>query len=291
MQQKTQEVVLARPTTKKPTVRRAPAARRAKAVEAPAQEAVNPPAQDEPVVEAAVDEAVSQTVEWPVGAAEKVEAPVTSASEAEPVEIEVTPQAELACEPAPAPVDVAPETPAAELQIEPPVTPEPAPQAADQTKGTFLMTDAMETAKTYAEEAKTRIQSAVTEMNEKAKTAMEKSAKAMEEMGDIAKGNLEAIVESSKIAAKGMESMGQEAVEFSRKSFENSNATFKKFAAIKSPTEFFQLQSELMSTAMDSFASEAAKSSEAMLKLAGDVSQPISNRVAIVTEKMKALAA
>jgi hypothetical protein len=263
-QQKTQEPVLARPSTKKPTDRRAPVARRPKAVEAP-------------VVEGASDK-----VEWPVGAA-------TSMTVA--AEIPVTPQAQTATVPAaPAPEPIAAEVAAEDIVAISP-KPEPAAPKAAQTKGTFIMTDAMETAKTYAEEAKTRIQSAVAEMNDKAKTAMEKSTKAMEELGDIAKGNLEALVESSKIAAKGVESMGQEAVEFSRKSFEKSTATFKSFAAIKSPTEFFQLQSELMSTVMDNFASEAAKSSEAMLKLAGEVSQPISNRVAIVTEKMKTLAA
>lgn len=161
----------------------------------------------------------------------------------------------------------------------------------EKMKGTFIMTDAMETAKTYAEEAKTRIQSAVNEMNDKAKAAMEKSSKAMEEMGELAKGNLEALAESSKIATKGLEALSQEAVEFGRKSFEKSTATFKSFAAVKSPAEFFQLQSEMMSKALDAFATEAAKSSEAMLKLAGEVSQPISNRVAIVTDKVKSLAA
>jgi hypothetical protein len=246
---------LARTPTTKPTARRAAVARRPKAVDVPA------------AAEA------SAKVEWPVGDAE---------IKSGPVEVAVT---------APIQSAVAPQAVAAELNSEISPLAEPAPTSAVQTKGTFIMTDAMETAKTYAEEAKTRIQGAVSEMNEKAKTAMEKSAKAMEELGDLAKGNLEAIVESSKIAAKGMESMSQEAVEYSRKSFEKSSATFKSFAAVKSPTEFFQLQSELMSTAMDNFATTAAKNSEAMLKLAGDVSQPISNRVAIVTEKMKTLAA
>jgi hypothetical protein len=46
-----------------------------------------------------------------------------------------------------------------------------------------------------------------------------------------------------------------------------------------------------MSQVMDSFATEASKSSEKMLKLASDISQPISNRVSVVTEKMKSLAA
>jgi phasin family protein len=162
---------------------------------------------------------------------------------------------------------------------------------ASQTKGKIIMTDALETAKTYAEEAKTRIQSAFVEMNDKAKTAMEKSSKAFEEMGDLTKGNLEAIVESSKIAAKGVESLSQGAADFGRKSFEKTSATMKSFASVKTPAEFFQLQSELMSSMLDSFASESAKSSEAMLKLASEISQPLSNRVSVVTEKMKSIAA
>ncbi len=158
-------------------------------------------------------------------------------------------------------------------------------------KGESVMTDALETAKTYAEEAKTRFQSAFSDMNEKAKAAMEKSSKTFEEIGELTKGNMEAVVETSKIAAKGLESLGQEAAEFGRKSFEKTSATMKSFASVKSPAEFFQLQSELLTATIDSFASEAAKSSETMLKLVGDISQPISNRVSVVTEKMKSLAA
>ncbi len=42
-----------------------------------------------------------------------------------------------------------------------------------KTKGDTIMTDVLETAKTYAEEAKTRMQGAMTEMSEKAKAAMD----------------------------------------------------------------------------------------------------------------------
>jgi len=162
---------------------------------------------------------------------------------------------------------------------------------AEMTKGKTIMTDVLETAKSYAEEAKTRFQSAFVEANDKAKAALEKSSKAFEEIGELTKGNLEAVVESSKIAAKGVEALGQEAAEFSRKSFEKTSSTMKSFAAVKTPAEFFQLQSDLLSATLDSFASEASKNSEAFLKLASDISTPISNRVSIVTEKMKVLAA
>ncbi|MCW2396831.1 MULTISPECIES: phasin family protein [unclassified Sphingobium] len=207
--------------------------------------------------------AVKPPVEWPVSAAPKAEAVDASPAPLSPVS-----NPELA--------DAFP-------------LPDTGKSAA--AKGEPTMTDMMDTAKTYAEEAKTRMQSAFTEMNEKTKAAMEKSGRAFEELGELTRGNLEAMVESSKIAAKGMETLGQDAAEFGRKSFEKSSATMKSFASIKSPAEFFQLQSELLSQTMDSFASEAAKNSEKMLKLVSDISQPISNRVSVVTEKVKSIAA
>ncbi|OJY71624.1 MAG: hypothetical protein BGP16_13575 [Sphingobium sp. 66-54] len=153
------------------------------------------------------------------------------------------------------------------------------------------MTDTLETAKTYAEEAKTRFQSAFADLNDKARTALDKSSKAFEEFGELTKGNLEAVVESSKIAAKGFETLGQNAADFGRKAFEKNSATLKSFASVKTPTEFFQLQSELLSSTLDSFVSESSKNSEAFLKLVSEINQPISNRVSVVTEKLKAIAA
>jgi len=168
----------------------------------------------------------------------------------------------------------------------------PSPAAsASTTKGTFPMTDTLETAKTYAEEAKTRFQSAFADLNDKARTALDKSSKAFEEFGELTKGNLEAVVESSKIAAKGFETLGQNAADFGRKAFEKNSATLKSFASVKTPTEFFQLQSELLSSTLDSFVSESSKNSEAFLKLVSEINQPISNRVSVVTEKLKAIAA
>jgi phasin family protein len=153
------------------------------------------------------------------------------------------------------------------------------------------MVDVIETTKKFADQAKEKLTTAYAEISEKTKDGFEKSTKAVSELTDITKGNVEAIVESGKIAAKGVETLGQEAAEYGRTSFEKASATMKSFASVKTPAEFFQLQSELMTSSFDAFAKEAAKSSEALLKLAGDVAQPISTRVAIVTDKVKSLAA
>ncbi|RYG83451.1 MAG: phasin family protein, partial [Alphaproteobacteria bacterium] len=86
------------------------------------------------------------------------------------------------------------------------------------------------------------------------------------------------------------EALGQDAAEYSRKSFETATAAFKTFGTVKSPTELFKLQSDFFRTSFDSYVAEASKNTEAMLKLAGDAAQPLSSRFALAAEKVKTAA-
>jgi phasin family protein len=135
-----------------------------------------------------------------------------------------------------------------------------------------------------------KAQNVMADMNEKTKAAMEKGAKGFEEMNEMTKGNVEALVEASRIAAKGLETLGQEMAEYGRKSFESATATAKTLASVKSPTEFMKLQSDFIRQSFDSFVAEASKTTELMMKLAGDAAQPISNRVAVAADKVKTAA-
>lgn len=140
--------------------------------------------------------------------------------------------------------------------------------------------------KAVAEKVKTMF----TEMNDRAKAAMEKSTKVGEELTEFTKGNMEALVASAKTAAKGAETLGQEVAEYSKKSFETASAAMKSMATVKSPSELFQLQSEFAKSSFDGAVSEASKLSEAWIKLAGDVFQPLSSRYALAAEKFKSAA-
>ncbi|MBA4090353.1 MULTISPECIES: phasin family protein [Sphingomonadaceae] len=211
----------------------------------------------------------------------------TPSSKAEPVEIPTEKADPVAVAAATTAVDAAPEPEITEsLAKAETIATQPLP-----AEGTKIMNDVIETGKKFAEDTKAKFETAYADLNEKAKASVEKSTKAIEEFSDIAKGNVEALVESGKIAAKGMETLGQEAVDYSRKNFEKATASFKTFSTVKTPTEFFQLQSQLFSSSFDEFAKEAAKSSEAFMKLAGDVAQPLTARVTLVTDKVKSLAA
>ena len=202
------------------------------------------------------------------------------------------------------PAPIAAETPAVEQPAAPVLETAPVETPAVET----VIETVTETVAVAAEKAPAIIKKEVTKMNEtikdaaekgqayfaefsaKAKAAAEKSAKAFEDINEFGKGNVEALVESGKIAAKGFETLGQDYADYARKQFETATAAFKGFAAVKSPTELFKLQSDYVRGQFDSFVAESSKNTEAVIKLAGDVAKPISNRVALAAEKIKVAA-
>ena len=125
------------------------------------------------------------------------------------------------------------------------------------------------------------------DVNERAQSAMERNTRFAEELSELGRGNVEAIVQSTKIAAKGLETVGQEVAEFGRKSFEDASAALKTMVEMKSPADFFRLQTEFARTQFDSLVSETSKLSETMIKLAGDVAQPIASRYSVAAERVK----
>lgn len=219
----------------------------------------------------------------PAAAVAAKPAPKAEAPKAEPVVVKAEP---VKAEPAKIEQPAVETMKVAAAPIETPTKVEPAPAAAVQ-KGTITMND---TVKKITTETTERAQALFGDINARAKTAMEKGSKMFEEINDLNKGNIEAVVESSKVVAKGAETIGQQAAEYGRRSFENATATMKSFASIKSPTELFQLQSEYVRSAFDSFISETSKNSETVLKLAGEAMQPLSNRFAVAAEKIKTAA-
>lgn len=131
------------------------------------------------------------------------------------------------------------------------------------------------------------MQTAMKDAAEKAKAALAKSQAALGDMSSFTKGNMEAVVESSKILATGLQEMSKSYVAESKSVVETMTAEIKDLASVKSPTEFFEKQSAMMRKQFDAAMAVSSKNSEAMLKLASEAFQPISNRVSIAVEKMK----
>jgi phasin family protein len=167
------------------------------------------------------------------------------------------------------------------------VKPARAGAKAIKTGVTKMTNQTRKAADTAAEQIKTVLGDA----NQRAKTAMEKSAKIVEELAELGRGNVEAIVASSKVAAKGVETLSQDVAQYQRKSFENASAAFKGFAEVKTATDFFRLQGDYARSAFDAAVAESARVSETVLKLAGDVAEPLTSRYTVAAERVKTLAA
>lgn len=136
-----------------------------------------------------------------------------------------------------------------------------------------------------------RVQAIFGDVNDRARTAIEKNTRIVEELTELTRGNVEALVTSSKVAARGVEALGQEAANYGRKSFEEASTALRSFTEIKSPTDLFRLQSEYAKSAFDSIVSESSKFSEAMVKLAGEVFEPLSSRYSVAAERVKSVVA
>ncbi len=131
------------------------------------------------------------------------------------------------------------------------------------------------------------IQKIVSESQDKVKQAYAKSASVFGEYGEFAKGNVEAVVESGKIFATGLQDMGKGMIAETKTAFETISADVKKLSSVKSPTDFVKVQGDIVRRNLDHAVALTSKNSEAMLKLATDAFAPISGRVSLAVTKIK----
>ena len=145
----------------------------------------------------------------------------------------------------------------------------------------------MATTKTQTEDFAARIKDSVADAQERAKVAYEKSTVMFGDVTEFSKGNVEALVESTKILAAGLQDMGKTYVAESKTALEALTADVKELAAVKSPTDFFKLQGEILRRSFDAAVATGSKNSETLVKLAGDAFAPLSTRVSLAIEKVK----
>ncbi len=245
-------------------------------------------------VEAAIPAAAPVAAKAPSAEPAKVEALKPEAAKAEAVANSVAAKSGaakpatikiIAAKPVPAkvsPKPVAARTPIAAKPLKTKTVPtsKPAARLPAPVKDTKIMA-------TTTTEITTKIQDAVKDAAAKAKTFAEKGQAGLGEVGEFAKGNVEAMVESTKILAGGIQEMGKGYVAEAKTAFETMTADAKDLASAKSPTEFMEKQTAIMKKNFDAAVAKSSKSSEAMLKLVNEAFQPLSTRMSLAMEKVK----
>jgi len=134
-------------------------------------------------------------------------------------------------------------------------------------------------------------QSIFADANERSQDLAKRSQKVAEELADLARANVEAVVEAGRVASEGARSIGQDVVAKQRDGFEQAADAIRSLAEAKSPTEYLQLQGDFARASFDRAIAESSKLTESLVKLAGEAFQPLSNRAAANAERFNTLVA
>ncbi len=134
-------------------------------------------------------------------------------------------------------------------------------------------------------------QTLLTEANGRSQELAKKTQKVAEELADLARANVEAVVEASRVAAEGAKAIGQDVVATSRDGVEQAADAIRSLAEAKSPTEYLQLQGEFARASFDRAVAESSRLTESLVKLAGEAFQPLSNRATANAERFNTLVA
>jgi phasin family protein len=139
-----------------------------------------------------------------------------------------------------------------------------------------------------AETAKATIEQFTTAGNQAFKDAIEKSLSGLNDANAHSKKNLEAVIASVTAATKGAETLGAQAMAFSKKSVEDQVAAAKSLSSAKSIQEVVELQTSFAKTALEAYMAEVGKMSETVSASLKDSMKPLNERMTAMVERMQA---
>ena len=139
-----------------------------------------------------------------------------------------------------------------------------------------------------AETLKTTVEKFTTAGNQAFKDQIEKSLSALGEINTHSKKNLEAVVASVTAATKGAETLGAQAMAYSKKSMEDHVAAAKSLSGAKSVQEVVELQTAWAKSAFEAYVAQMTKASETVAASVKESFSPINERVTALVERVQA---
>jgi phasin family protein len=140
-----------------------------------------------------------------------------------------------------------------------------------------------------AEAMRNTVEQATNAGNQAFKDTVEKSLAGLNELNALSKRNLEAMVASMTAATKGAESVGSQAMNYSKRSMEDGVAAAKALATAKSMQEVVELQTAYAKTALETYLAEMNRMSETVASSVKDSLAPLNERVTAVMEKAQSV--
>lgn len=146
-------------------------------------------------------------------------------------------------------------------------------------------TEAVATVKAIADEGIANAQKGFEQAQATIQENVSKAMKAAEDFATIGQGNVEAFVKAGQIWTAGLQDLSKQFVAKTQASVEETVATAKAFAGVKSVKEAMDLQTQFVKVSLEKAVAESQKLGETVFKLAEQASAPITARAQFVVEK------
>lgn len=141
---------------------------------------------------------------------------------------------------------------------------------------------------TAAETLKTQSEKYTAASAQAFKDAVDKSLTALNELNAHSKQNLEAVVASTTAATKGAETLGAQAIAYSKKAVEDGMAAARSLGSARSVQEVVELQTTYAKSALEAYLAELNKASETVAASVKETLTPLNARVTAAVEKFQA---
>lgn len=138
------------------------------------------------------------------------------------------------------------------------------------------------------EQAITMAKSSFEQVATKSREAMEQSMKTVGTVTEMTRGNVDALLESSRTAAGGIQVIAQEVADYGKQTFERTTAAGRTMALARTAPELFHLQSEFARTEFTTAIAEYSKLSQAMFQTMTAMFEPLQKQ-AITAAQIKDL--
>jgi phasin family protein len=113
-----------------------------------------------------------------------------------------------------------------------------------------------------------------------------KASALLEDLAVLGKGNLDAVVQSNTVIAKGLEEISRELMSYAQASLESAASVTKALFGAKTLQDVIALNNDFAKTSLDTFLANSTKLGDMGLKVANQALEPISARVNVTIEKL-----
>ena len=124
--------------------------------------------------------------------------------------------------------------------------------------------------------------------NQAFRDTIEKSLGTLNEVNAHGKRNLEAVVESVTAATRGAETLGAQALAFSKKSWEDNVAAAQSLGAAKSVQEVVEIQTNWAKSSLETYLTELNRWSDTVSASVKDTLKPLNERMTATVERLQA---